>query len=542
MKKNINRIILIVILTVGILADVFVLWGRIGAEMEDRSIAGAVYYHDVARLARYSEMSEDEWFRLFSDGGVRYVIFSTQPSADLLERVDAAGMKAAGRGYLEGDWAFVLPFKNKPLHDIGDTPLALMKDAYRTGIIAPSDFSTEDYDGPTIKCIYLYSGFADRYTEELRAQEVENVLFRALTDDGARLMLLRPITHKDKSLVLDPTVYTEMFANIENRLLERGYSYGNEFSVLDVGAMSPLCIWLTGLVPVAMWLFLATRFKFLKRFGTVIAAIGLVGTAAAAFVMPDLAQKVLAFACATGGSLVLVYALYVRFVRGDGISLKAVPGYLLGVCAVLAWGLLCGLAIGAIQADQSYMMGETIFAGVKVSMMLPLAACGIVFALPILRRFIRRDFTRRELLGMIPAVVLILIALAVLIRRSGDAMQISQLENTMRVTLEYTFYARPRTKEFLVGVPFIALLFVPGWRKDGMLRLVSALCCTLEITSLLNSFCHGFTPLHVSFMRGVLGAAIGIVLGLLVIAFFAIVNILKAKFLPEAKPSGGEGE
>ncbi len=540
MKKNINRIILIIILVVGILADIYMLWGRIGAEMDDRSVAGAVYYHDVARLARYSALPEDEWLSTLSDGGVRYVIFSTQPSQELLDRVIEAGMKPAARGNLEGDWAFVVPFQKKPLGDIGDTPLALMKNAYRTGLIAPPDFSTAEYEGPMIKCVYLYAGFADRYTEELRAQEVENVLFRAITDEGARLMLLKPITHKDKSLVLDPDVYTEMLTNIETRLLERGYSYGEGFSLLEVGTMSPLSIWLTGLVPVALWVFLATRLKFLKRFGPILSVVGLIGTAAACYIMPDLAQKVLAFACATGGSLTLVYALYVRFIRGEGSSLKAVPGYLLGLCFVLGWGVLCGLAVGAIQADLSYLMGETIFAGVKASMMLPIAVCGIVFVLPILRRIIARDFSRREILGMIPAVVLILIALAVLIRRSGDAMQISELENRMRVALEYTFYARPRTKEFLVGVPFIALLFIRGWRRDGMLRLIGALCASIEITSLLNSFCHGFTPIHVSFLRSVLGAACGAVLGLLVIAFFAIVNIFKAKLLPEPKTDGGE--
>lgn len=536
MKKNLNRIILSLILLAGILADGFVLWQRIDAELEDRNVAAAVYYHDAVRLERYSGISSNEWLSTFAASGVRYVIFGTQPSRELLEYMSGLDMQPAAMGNLEGDWAFVVPMENKPLRDIGDTPLALMKNSVRTDIVAPADFVLGEYGGPTVKAGYLYAGFAARYTDESGPKEVENVLFRAITDEGIRLLLLRPICYADHSIVLDPAAYTEMLSSLESRLIARGHTYGESFSLLDVGAMSPLTIWLTGLVPVALWVFLATRFSFLKRFGPALSILGLVGTAGAVYIMPQLAQKVLALSCSLGCSLIMVWWLYMNFVKGDRPRFKSLPSYLLSLAALFVWSVLGGLAVSAIQSDISYLMGDSIFTGVKFSMMLPIAVCGLVFALPILRRVIKRDFSRGELLSMLPAAALILVALFVLVRRSGDTYSLSQLETTVRSTLEYTFYARPRTKEILVAVPFMSLLFVSVKRRDSILPLIGALCCSIECTSILNSFSHGFTPLHVSFLRSFLAAICGAPLGAAVIGALLLLSLVikKIKARPES--------
>ncbi len=523
MKKNLFRIIVLLLLIIGILADAFLLIRRVGNEMEDRSVVSAVYYPDIVKLSRESGLSEEQWLGKLSDCGVRYLIFMTKPSSDILDFIASIGMEAAGQGDLEGDWAFVVPLNGLELPNLGDTPLVVMKNKVRSTNISPKYFDIETFEGEMIKGVYMYRGFFNRYRDDIRGEEIVNVLYRAITDRGARLLLLRPITYKDFTLVLDPEVYTEVLTETAERIAERGFSYGESWSILEAEVMSPFSLWLTGLVPVAVWLIILSRFRFLKKLMPLITGIALVGTAAAVYIMPDLAQKLLAFGCAIGFSLGLVRFLYEFFLEKEHKLLPSLPSYLLGLAALLCWGLLGGLAIAAIQTDLSYLYGQDIFSGVKLSMALPLVVCGCIFVLPILRRIKNRDYSRRELLGMLPAFILILAALLVIIRRSGDTgKDISQLENSLRVALEYTFYARPRTKELFIAVPFMALMFLPGLRKDSIFRLVGALCCTLECTSLMNSFCHGLAPIHVSLIRGSSAALVGAVLGIIVLGFFSL--------------------
>ena len=523
MKKNLFRIIIIILLIVGISADVFLLARRMDAEMEDRSVVSAVYYPDIVKLSRESGLSEEQWLSSLFSCGVRYLIFMTEPPAGIIDYIDSIGMLPAAQGDIEGDWAFVVPLNGLELPDFGETPLVVMKNKVRSTNISPKGFDIETFDGTMIKGVYMYRGFFNRYRDDIRGEEIVNVLYRAITDRGARLLLLRPITYKDFTYVLEPEVYQEVFDDLSARIGERGFDYGEKWSVLEAEVMSPLTLWLTGLVPVAVWLILLSRFKFLKKLMLPITALALVGTAGVIYVMSDLAQKLLAFGCFIGFCLLLVRMLYEYFLENEPKAYKAVPSYIVGLAALLIWGLLGGLAIAAVQTDLSYLYGQDIFSGVKVSMALPLMVCGVVFALPILKRIIRKDYTRREIMGLIPAFIVILAALAVIVRRSGDTgKDISQIENSIRVALEYAFYARPRTKELFVAVPFMALMFLPGLRKDSVFRLIGALCITLECTSLMNSFCHGLAPIHVSLIRGASAAGVGAVLGLIVIGVCSV--------------------
>jgi|GEM_PF-2313083 len=521
MKKNLFRIIIIILLIVGIAADAFLLIRRVGSEMDDRSVVSAVYYPDIVKLSRESGLSEQEWLSTLSQSGVRYLIFMTQPEAELLSYIDTVGMEAAAQGDLEGDWAFVVPLNGLELPDLGSTPLVIMKNKIRSTNISPKYFDIETFEGEMIKGVYMYRGFFNRYRDDIRGEEIVNVLYRAITDRGARLLLLRPITYKDFALVLDPEVYTEVLTETAERIAERGFSYGESWSTLEAEVMSPLILWLTGLVPVALWLILLSRFNFLRKLILPLTALGLLGTAVAIYIMPELAQKLLAFGCASGFSFLLIRFMYEFFLSGEPKLGKPLPSYLIALAALLLWGLLGGLSVAAIQTDLSYLYGQDIFSGVKLSMALPLVVCALVFALPIFRRVWARDYSRREILAMLPVFVIILAAALVIIRRSGDTgKDISKIENSLRVALEYTFYARPRTKELFIAVPFMALMFLPGLRRDSVFRLVGALCCTVECTSLINSFCHGLAPIHVSLIRGASAAVVGAVLGIIVLGVF----------------------
>ena len=162
MKKNLFRIIIIILLIVGIAADVFLLARRIDAEMDDRSVVSAAYYPDIVKLSRESGLSEEEWLSSLFSCGVRYLIFMTEPPAEIMDYIDSIGMLPAAQGDLEGDWAFVVPLNGLELPDFGETPLVVMKNKVRSTNISPKGFDIETYDGTMIKGVYMYRGFFNR--------------------------------------------------------------------------------------------------------------------------------------------------------------------------------------------------------------------------------------------------------------------------------------------------------------------------------------------------------------------------------------------
>ena len=528
-KKTIpikKHLILIILLIVGIVADLLLLGGRMAAELNDRSVVAAVYHEDILYLSDESGIDEEEWLNTFAASGVHYVIFEEAPEPDTLDYISSLGMSGAAYGDVEGNWALIIPKADMPLPNMGDADLAIVKSEDRSHTLLPADFDIESYGGRMVKALYAYPDYFNRYKDDIGSQEIENVLFRAITDRGARLLLLKPITYADYQPVLEPSAYADMLSNLSARICDRGYSFGENYSVLNTHVLSAVELWLAALVPISLWVFLLKRFRLFARFDAhALFSLGNACVIAAIVFFPDLAQKLLALGCVLGFSLTWIWLIQEHFVLKRGRRLHAVPAYLLCLLSVLIWGFLGGLAVSAIQTDLSYMMGETIFSGVKLSMNLPVILCAIVFALPILRRLHRRDFSAKQLLSMLPALFIILAAMAILIYRSGQTDNtVSELENRIRVAFEYAFYARPRTKEIIIAVPFTSLLFVLDRRADSMLHLIGGICCGLECVSLINTFCHGVASLHVSLIRGSISAIVGGILGLVIIGFFLILR------------------
>ena len=103
-------------------------------------------------------------------------------------------------------------------------------------------------------------------------------------------------------------------------------------------------------------------------------------------------------------------------------------------------------------------------------------------------------------------------------------MPVPGIELKMRAALEQIFYARPRTKEFMIGHPAFLLALcaaVRRWRTWIIFALV--LVATIGQGSMVETFAHMRTPIEMSLVRGIggifLGGAIGAVLVALVAAW-----------------------
>ena len=144
--------------------------------------------------------------------------------------------------------------------------------------------------------------------------------------------------------------------------------------------------------------------------------------------------------------------------------------------------------------------------------------------------------TQRLRLG----ALVLLGALVVLVLRSGhtSGLPVPGIELKLRAFLEQLFYARPRTKEFLIGHPaFLLGIYAAARRWKTMIVFGLVLAATIAQGSMVETFAHMRTPIEMSFVRGiggiVLGCGIGAALMVLVHLAQMILSSAKERFSKE---------
>ena len=508
----------ILLLLVGVICTGVLFGGRVRAESRDDRVASAVYFDDVIRLAELSGQTADEWLALFSGSGVRYVIFEARPDEAVQELL--SGFDLSPAGYVGEESAFGLPEYGWSADT--DLPLALVENVSRTSVHYPENFDLDSYDGPLVKAFYLYDGHVATCPIGDSSLEAENMLLRAVIDRGMRLILLRPFVDLEGAVVANSAVYADILSGLGEQLEKRGLEYGESFSCMETMALRPMLLLGSGCLTAALWIFLVTRLKVLRRWEFVLCLLALAGMALGVLFLPGLMQKVLVLLCAMVFPCVAVYGLWRWRKCRCGQRLSDWLAYLLTLCAVLVWSVLGGFAVGALMGSRRYLMGDLIFSGVKVAQAVPLLFCLVLFVIPVVKEFFDGPVTKKKVLPLLGVTGLLIAAGAVLILRSGDVSWVSALEGFFRDFLEHTLYTRPRTKELLVAVPFMMVGFTPVGRRNSLIALLASLCFCLESVSVINTFCHAVAPLHVSLIRSALGAGMGGVLGLVLIVLCRI--------------------
>ena len=99
-----------------------------------------------------------------------------------------------------------------------------------------------------------------------------------------------------------------------------------------------------------------------------------------------------------------------------------------------------------------------------------------------------------------------------LLLRSDNTGSATDVELAFRQQLENLLYVRPRIKEFLFGFPalIVGIVLVTRTRHAWWLSVAAA----VGVASAVDTFTHFHSPLLISILRTLLGAAIGLVLGL----------------------------
>jgi hypothetical protein len=175
--------------------------------------------------------------------------------------------------------------------------------------------------------------------------------------------------------------------------------------------------------------------------------------------------------------------------------------------------------LAAVGSDRASMLALEPFAGVGATLVVPPA---LLVAVILLRQrpaaaWVRALWTHPPRLGEIAVGLAVVAALGLVVIRRGNFPLIgaSEIELALRSALN-EWFVRPRFKE-LLGHPLalLALLQVrwPWWARGGLL-----VAGVVAQASVLNSFSHYHTPLFVSLQRSVIALALGIVVGLALVA------------------------
>lgn len=216
----------------------------------------------------------------------------------------------------------------------------------------------------------------------------------------------------------------------------------------------------------------------------------------------------------------------------------------IGAIFTRSWGILVkttaitsigGAVVINLLNGWKYMSKTDEFLGEKATLLFPLILVALAFAGEVFPHRVLEDgvnggadaarnrvkslFTRTLDTGFTVRIALTLFVLmivgVVFIARSGNdsGMQISSFEWNMRALLEKLFITRPRTKEFLIGMP--AVLFVMWFtrRRQWTPAFLAVIAVTIGQADVVNTWCHIHTPIFYSLLRTVHAVWMGAILG-----------------------------
>lgn len=382
----------------------------------------------------------------------------------------------------------------------------------------------------------LYSIPKDEQPKLKIAQAVERW---SNTDEerNIRIDLLRIYEKPAPELTLLET-NMQYFRAVRDKLQQNGYTFGPAGSFGDyypaaalralvmLGVAAAGVLYLSLVIPA-----LNARPKYQYIFFALCAIV------AAAPVLMGAGSKIRVLAALASANVFPALAVIWQLdrVRGLAASLKeriSLPRLLVtGFLALLVTGALSFIGAAYLSgslSDTEYFLEFNIFRGIKLTFVLPIVLVAIAFlqrfdifdgsmddcdgVLAQLRKILDMPVRIKTLCGLF----LVLIAGIVFVARSGHSsgMPVSGLELRFRAFLEQALYARPRTKELLIGHPAFMLAAMALLRKwPTMVFFALVLVATIGQGSMVETFAHMRTPVFMSLARGLGGLVLGGLVG-----------------------------
>ncbi len=360
-------------------------------------------------------------------------------------------------------------------------------------------------------------------------QDAVMMWLRAVVDRNVRMICIEPFSLSKDAESNNCTLEVLRFSKILSELLvKKGYSVGEPIEkvntkipnkyynipiIINIAAAMALFLDYSGVKRKWIYIFsvAVTVLSALLIFGFIRPDNNIWSAFAASVVYPSLSNAVLLKA------LKRPYPRFISLVVTSLLKILAVNG--MGVCVVIT-----------SMGDIRYTMGLIDFDPVIPAFIIPFVMFYVNFF------FISQDqcpldrkvINHAKSVGIIKYTILNLIYIFLCIAiiwiyslRTGNFNLLPQFsaELKMREFLELIFPARPRTKEFAIAYPslFTFLYLFNKSKNYKLLSLFGSLSTIIGI-SVINSFCHGFTPVHTSLSRTVSGLLLGIITGLFCLA------------------------
>ena len=393
------------------------------------------------------------------------------------------------------------------------------------------------------------------------AEEIENTLFRAVTERNIRVIYFKPIMEfKDlHTYVTDPAVYEQMFGSLNTRLSKHNLSLGDATVMANqqVGGLLKLILGfgaiLSGILLVDAFLPINRKIKIW------LTAIGFLGVAGVYMLLPNWLDIITSFSSAVIFGCLAV-TLYTKFSKDFSDRLdkdtklsKIIILAIITLVFSVGLAFIGGLFTAAPISSVNYMLEINSFRGVKAAQLLPIAYFAIAYLAyfgfghrkekPGKLEFLDiKDMinTNIKIWMVLFAAVIGAVGVYYITRTGNDSpIQVSSFEMLFRNKLEDILVARPRTKEFLFAFPAIMMMVYASIRKFKLWTIIFGLSGVLGVTSVANTFMHIRTPLYLGFYRTGYSLLFGIIVGVAAIVIFEAIYKIYLKYAKNMPGSKG---
>lgn len=266
--------------------------------------------------------------------------------------------------------------------------------------------------------------------------------------------------------------------------------------------------------------------------------LGMIGTAGLYVLRPSLMEQGIALLVAISAPTIAM-VLAVRRVnavhlRTPDLSVK--NRVTQAIVLFLRTSLISLLAVPFVVAllnNITYALVIEQFRGVGLLHIAPIALTAlyvIFYRKTLSMKFIRKLFNEPITLLWVVAAGIVGMVGYYYLTRTGNSGSVTSIEMALRTFLENTFGVRPRNKEFMLGHPmFIVGTFIALKYRNGIYLLIIA---TIAQLSMVDTFAHIHTPVHISLIRGLLGLGLGIIFGLIAIVVWQVLEGCWKKWSP----------
>ncbi|MFC0212927.1 DUF5693 family protein [Paenibacillus chartarius] len=367
-----------------------------------------------------------------------------------------------------------------------------------------------------------------------RIQDVSDRFVLAVKDRNIRMIFLnaKPGRSVDKGIITDPLSGIYKSLSGPDGAVQRVQKFGFEIAPAKSFQITQYDVWmkvarvfilLGGVALIAL-----TVSYFLPQTALALLLIGTVGAVGLRFLSGSLYAQGLALAVAVFAPSLAVILAIRRIHNGQASRARSRVGYAaLELIRTSLVSLIGVVYVVALLNPITYLLVIEQFRGVSILHLLPFVIVGLYLL------FFSEKLTRKEQIARIRSmlafninVLWVIIAAVVLgagfyyLSRTGNEGQASSFEMLFRSFLENVLQVRPRSKEFLFAHPIFLLggYLAVKYRHSGYLYLIGV----MGQLSIVDTFCHLHTPLHISLIRVTYGLVFGALIGLVLIALWEL--------------------